>query len=126
MPTKIDFDGIYDAVKPLLEKHVPPFVVIRDDGKRYELSSVKPVEIWGKKRPGVYFAAVMKKKNFVGFYLMTIYAQPGLVQDLGPELKKCLKGKSCFHITKADPVILKQIKKALVDGQRCYKKLGWV
>jgi len=80
----------------------------------------------GKKRNGVYFAAVMIKKNFVGFYLMTIYAQPRLVQELGPDLKKRLKGKSCFQITKTDKAILAQIKKALADGQKCYKKLGWV
>lgn len=126
MSAKIDLDGIYEALKPLLEAHVPPFVAIRDEAGRYELSSKKEIEFRGKKRPGMYFAAVMKQKNFVGFYLMTIYARPGLVQDLGPDLKKCLKGKSCFHITKADPVILKQIKKALVDGRKVYKKMGWV
>jgi hypothetical protein len=123
---KPDLDEIYKTLKPLLEKHVPPFVAIRDDEGRYELSSKRDVEFMGKKRPGMYFAAVMKKKNFVGFYLMTIYAQPGLLQELGPELRKRLKGKSCFHITKTDATLLTQIKKALEDGKKCYKKLGWV
>jgi hypothetical protein len=123
---KQDFDEIYNELKPLLKKHVPPFRAIRDEGGRYELSSSKQIEFMGKKRDGVYFAAVIKKKNFVGFYLMTIYARPDLVQQLGPELKKTLKGKSCFHITKTDKLILGQIKKALVDGYKCYKKLGWV
>jgi len=123
---KPNLDEIYKTLKPLLKKHVPPFAVLRDDESAYELTGTKEVMFFGKLRKGTYFAAIKKQKNFVGFYLMTIYAQPGLVQNLGPELKKCLKGKSCFHITKTDKTLFAQIKKSLEDGQKCYKKLGWV
>ena len=123
---KRSFDEIYDAIEPLLEKHVPPFHALRVDGKRCELSSKKNIEYMGKKRTGMFFAAVIKQKNFVGFYLMTIYARPELVQKLGAELRKALKGKSCFHITKIDKTILAQMKKALADGRKLYKKMRWV
>ncbi|HLX13045.1 MAG TPA: DUF1801 domain-containing protein [Bacteroidota bacterium] len=123
---KANLDEIFTTLKPLLRHHAPPFKTLRDDESAYELTGTKEVMFFGKLRKGTYFAAIKKQKNFVGFYLMTIYAQPGLMQGLGPELKKCLKGKSCFHITKTDAVLLKQIKQALADGEKCYKKLGWI
>ena len=122
---KQNLDEIYDAIKPLLQKQVPPFTAIRDDEKGYELSSMKDVLIWGKVRK-MYFAAVKKQKSFVGFYLMTIYAQPKLIDTLGPDLRKRLKGKSCFQITKTDKKILAQIKKSLDGGRKYYKKQGWL
>jgi hypothetical protein len=122
---KQNLNEIYDAIKPLLQKQVPPFTAIHDSDKGYELSSLKDVFFMGKTRK-VYFAAVKKQKSFVGFYLMTIYAQPKLIDTLGPELRKALKGKSCFHITKTDKTILAQMKKALDDGRKYYKAQGWV
>ena len=123
---KPTFPEIYATLKPLLKKYVPPYSALRDDDKGYELTSVKEVVFMGKKRKGVYFTAIKIQKGFVGFYLMTIYANPKLIQQLGPDLKKRLKGKSCFHINSTDKALLSQIKKALADGHRCYKKLGWV
>jgi hypothetical protein len=43
-----------------------------------------------------------------------------------PELLKCLKGKSCFHIKKNDPVIMEQIKESLKIGYEMYKERGWL
>lgn len=126
MPAKSNLPEIYAAIKPLFEAHIPPFSVYSEGAKGFEITSTKTVEVWGKKRDGIYFGGVKIQKGFVGFYLMHIYAQPGEVEKIGPELRKRLKGKSCFHITKVDKVLLAQMKKALADGRKCYKKLGWL
>lgn len=46
----------------------------------------------------------------------------------GQELRKPLKGKSCYHITevKFDDIVEAQLKEALDKGLGSYKKLGWI
>ena len=60
------------------------------------------------------------------FYFMPVYADPSLKSQLHPQLVKCLKGKSCFHIKKNDPELMEQVKEALKVGYESFKKKGWV
>lgn len=117
---------IFQEIRSVMVKYIPPLAVLRDTENIFELTATKTVEFMGKKRNGIYFGAVMVKKGFVGFYLMTIYAQPGLVQKLGPDLKKLLKGKSCFHVNKLTQELLQQIKDSIETGIECYRKLGFI
>ena len=39
-----------------------------------------------------------------------------------PELKKTLKGKTCFNIKKLDATLLKQVEELLKKGFDMYKK----
>jgi hypothetical protein len=57
---------------------------------------------------------------------MPAYGEDKLTDMFQPELLKCLKGKSCFHIKKDDPVLFKQMKESLKKGLEAYKKRGWV
>ena len=57
---------------------------------------------------------------------MHIYAQPSEIDKLGKDLRKLLKGKSCFQIKKVDDVLLKQIKESLEQGVECYKRLKFL
>jgi len=45
---------------------------------------------------------------------------------LPEELRKCLKGKSCFNIKKADAKLFKQIGKMAKEGLKIYKQEKWV
>ncbi len=93
---------------------------------QFGLLSDKTIEVAGKKRDDVYFAGILVQKGYVGFYFMPVYADPALKKDLHPDLVKCLKGKSCFHIKKNDPVLMQHIKEALKTGYDDYKKKGWI
>ena len=81
---------------------------------------------WGRKRDNMYFGSILIQGGFVGFYLMPIYAHPDLIQKLGPDLKKLLKGKSCFHVKKIKQDLLKQIKEAMEMGIECYRKMNFI
>lgn len=74
----------------------------------------------------MFFAGLMLKKGQVGFYFMPIYTHPDKFKDVPAELKKCLKGKSCFHIKKPDAVLDRQLKDILKKGYEVYKEEGWV
>ncbi len=92
--------------------------------ERYELITAKPFYHKGVRKDNAYFGAIMMKKDYVGLYLMFIYDRPENLNKVGLELKKLLKGKSCFHIKNLDENIIKQIEAALKDGINYYKKEG--
>jgi len=85
-----------------------------------------PVEIAGRKRDELWFAGIIVQKGYVGFYYMPVYAEPEMKKIFKPELLKCLKGKSCFHIKKYDKEIFSQIKSALKVGYDAYLEKGWI
>lgn len=121
-----EFSQILTDIKQLLQPYHPPLAVKKDSSGCYELWTVKPLEVMGRKYPELFFASVALQKNFVGFYYFPIYTHPELKNELHPDLLKKLKGKSCFHIKKTDAETYKQIKDALKLGLAHYKKLGWV
>ena len=90
------------------------------------LVSFREVEIAGRKKSELWFAGLLIQKGYVGFYYMPVYVQPEKKSMLGAELLKTLKGKSCFHIKSADPVIYAQIEQALKLGYEDWEKNGWV
>ena len=57
-----------------------------------------------------------------------MYTHPGQMGDLSPQLKKALKGKSCFYITDANltPAMLAEIDAHIAKAIALYKKAGWL
>jgi hypothetical protein len=90
------------------------------------LISKKEIEVEGRKRDELYFAGVLVQKGYVGFYFMPVYSDTEIKEIFKPELLKLLKGKSCFHIKKADDEIFGQIKGALKIGYKIYKQKKWI
>lgn len=117
---------IFRNLRTILRKYEPPFVARSDYGSRYELWSVKNVTIAGRKRKEVFFASLIIQRSYVGFYYMPIYAAKDLKRVFKKELLATLKGKSCFHIKKLNPVLLKQIAASLRHGLNLYRERGWV
>jgi hypothetical protein len=52
--------------------------------------------------PATWFGAVRRGKAYVSYYLMSIYGDPRLLDDMSPELRKWMQGKSCFNFTRID------------------------
>jgi hypothetical protein len=121
-----DLQAIFDAIKPLLQAYQPPLVPKRDEAGYFDLWSLKPMVIDGRKKNEVYFAGLIIQKSYVGFYFMPIYAETDLKTVFKPELLKLLKGKSCFHVKKLDAELLRQIAAALKIGFELYQERGWV
>ncbi|MEO5684754.1 MAG: hypothetical protein ABIQ88_19085 [Chitinophagaceae bacterium] len=118
---------IFNEIKKLLLPYEKGSIKLRGGtGGQILLVSDKPVTIHGKIRDELWFAAALIQKGYVGFYFMPVYTGPEIKEVFKPELLKCLKGKSCFHIKKQDEEILKQIKESLAIGYRKYKEKGWL
>ena len=100
---------------------------VKTDGKtKYDMYGTKKVNLYNKEFDGMYFASVMIQKNSVGFHYFPQYANPKLLAELPENLKKCLKGKTCFHIKKRDEDLYKSIKSYVKIGYDGYKKMGWI
>ena len=118
---------IFQEIKNLLMAYAKGNLVVRG-GEGGQVAVVNETEliIDGKKRKEFWFAAALVQKGYVGFYFMPVYVCEPRKNSMPNELMKTLKGKSCFHITKHDPLIMVQIKEALKLGYEDYKKRGWV
>ena len=121
-----DLQAIFGAIKPFLLAYQPPLVPKTDTERDFDLWSLKPVVIDGRKRKEVFFASLVIQKDYVGFYFMPIYAETDLKTVFKPELLRLLKGKSCFHIKKLDEELLRQIEAAVKIGYELYQERGWV
>lgn len=118
---------IFNIIKKLMKLYIKGAVKERGEKEGiYNLVSEKQIETAGKKADEIYFASLIVQKGFVGFYFMPVYATDTIKQQLGPNLLKSLKGKSCFHIKKNNPVVTVQIKEALETGYQLYEAKGWV
>lgn len=118
---------IFEDIKAMLLPYEKGAMKVHNEtGGQVILINHKPVEIEGRKKPELWFAASLIQKGYIGFYFMPVYCDDKVKDFFKPELLKCLKGKSCFHIKKADKVIYAQIKASLKLGYDAYKKRGWI
>ena len=121
-----DLNQMFATLKALLQEYHPPLQPKVEDGSHFDLWSTKDVVIDGRTRKAVFFASVIIQKGYVGFYYMPVYAEPDMRARLPPELLKLLKGKSCFHIKRLDPLLVEQINQVLRSGFESYQNRGWV
>jgi hypothetical protein len=117
---------IFKELKTILKKFEDPLKSKFDLDSKYDLWSIKDVEISGRIKKEVFFASIVIRSSYVGFYYMPIYTDTNLQAVFRPELMKLLKGKSCFHIRELDPILKQQIIEALKIGYKLYKKRGWI
>jgi len=121
-----DKKEILQELKKILSAYSKKLKVTRDGEMGYELYCTKKVTVWNKEIDGMFFSSAMIRGGFTGFYFFPIYTHAGEFKDIPAELKKCLKGKSCFHIKKLDKVLEKQIKDIAKKGYDLFLKTGWI
>jgi hypothetical protein len=127
-------ENIFSELKKILEKNSGNFLIkdhyIGSQAKQqkpaYHLYGNKDVSLFGKKPQPTYIAGVIKQKNYVSFYFSPIYSHPELFSNISSDLKKFLKGKSCFNINKTTSQLLKEIEDILKLGINKYQKLEWI
>jgi len=122
-----EMQRIFNDIKAMLEPYEQGAIKkFGGEGGQFSLISFKEVEINSRKKSELWFAGLLIQKGYVGFYFMPVYVEPEKKPLFGAELLKTLKGKSCFHIKSADPVIYSQIEQALQLGYQDWQKKGWV
>jgi hypothetical protein len=126
--TPLELKAIFDAMKPLVAPYEKGSLKVRVNFEtKYDLwSEMKMVDQKGKPRDEMAFLAMIVQSSYLGFYYMPQCTHPVFLEQLGPNLRKCLKGKSCFHLTRWDATLESEVKAALKLGYALYKEVGWV
>ena len=112
---------IQSTLQGLFTAHVPPLQVRKDNENVFEVAGTKEAMQGKQKVDGFYFGSVVPKPKDIRLYYFPIYTHVDEF-SISAELKKCLKGKSCFHIKKLTPELLEEIKAMIQKGVLVYLK----
>jgi len=129
-----NLETIFLELKKILENNSGTFLTkdqyigsqAKQNKPAYHLYGNKEVSLFGKKPQPTYIAGVIQQKNYVSLYFSPIYSHPDSFTDINTDLKKFLKGKSCFNINKITPPLLKEIEDILRRGIDKYKEIEWI
>lgn len=105
MSAKNDFPVVFEQLKNILRPYAARLTVKTDTSDTYYLDGPYN-EKWKKE---LFFGSAQIKKNYVSFYLMPVYMYPELLNDVSPELKKHMQGKSCFNFKKVEPALFDEL-----------------
>ena len=100
------FRPVYDRLKSILEPYAPRMYVSADTDTTYGLDLAPPEE----RIPATWFGGVRLGKRYVSYYLMPIYADPKMLDDVSLALRKRMQGKSCFNLTKIDETLIAELE----------------
>ena len=112
MPGKTDFTEVFEQLKTIFKPYAKKMDVSQDTDQCYMLDTRY---IMKNKQP-LCFGGVRLGKNYVSFYLMSVYASPHLLKNISPELKKRMQGKSCFNFKEVDKQLFAELKALTKDG----------
>ena len=127
-------EKIFKEIKSILEKNAGNFIKTekyfgsqaKTEKPGYHLYGTEEKSYFGRKPQKMYIAGVIQQKNYVSFYFTPIYSHADWFEDISSELRKTLKGKSCFNIKKTTPQLLEEIEEILKKGISKYKEIDWL
>src|SRR5439155_11056688 len=112
MPGKADFTEVFEQLKTIFKPYAKKMDVSHDTDQYYLLNTRY---IMKNKQP-LCFGGVRLGKNYVSFYLMSVYAVPDLLKEMSPELKKRMQGKSCFNFKEVDKKLFSELSRLTKAG----------
>ena len=101
-----EFDRLFERFKSMLVPYAKRMYVSAGSAQWFGVDMAPE----GERDPSTWFGAVRVGKRYVSYYLMPIYVQPKLLDDVSPALKKRMQGKSCFNFTKVDEPLLAELE----------------
>ena len=112
MAVNPDFQATFEKLKAILEPYAAKTIVVHDTDQNYYLDTCFVM----KNKQRLFFAAVRVGKAYVSFHLMPVYACPDLLDNMSPELKRRMQGKSCFNFKSSDEKLFKELAKLTKAG----------
>lgn len=101
-----EFDAVFARLKAILEPYARRMHVSGDAPGAFGVD-MAPEEA---RNPTTWFGGIRKGKRYVSYYLMPVYAEPSLLDDASPELRRRMQGKSCFNFTRVDEPLLAELE----------------
>lgn len=121
-----DVSEIQQNLIEILKSHIGPLKIRQEVTDTFEVCGTIPAMQGKKKVDGYYFASVIPKPKDVRLYFFPIYTHADHFADIPPELRKNLKGKSCFHIKNWDDALQDSISDMVKKGLSLYQQDGLI
>lgn len=115
-----DLQDLQNHLKKVLTDLCPPLSVRKDNEQVFEVAGTKPAMQGKQKVDGYYFASVVPKPKDIRLYFFPIYTHTDAF-ELSEDLKKLLKGKSCFHLKNVNEKVLEEIEEMIKKGIHLYE-----
>lgn len=113
---------IQSTLQNIFKTHVPPPQIRKEDENVFEVAGTKEAMQGKQKADGCYFGSIVPKPKDIRLYYFPIYTHASEFTWISDELRKCLKGKSCFHIKKLDDELIGDISAMISKGIDLYEK----
>lgn len=117
-----NIEAIDQKLREILQSATPPLRVRKDSKENFEVAGTKEVMQGKQKVDGYYFASIVPKPKDIRLYFFPVYTHAAHYPELSPELNKCLKGKSCFHIKKLTEEMEAELNEMVRLGVELYQK----
>ena len=122
MASDDEFQALFDRFKAMLAPYAERMHVSADTPGFYGVDMAPESE----RTPATWFAGTRLGKRYVSYYLMPIYVQPSLADDVSPALQKRRQGKSCFNLTRVDEALLSELEALTARGYEATSgDVGW-
>jgi hypothetical protein len=112
MTKQSDFGATFAKLKEILQVYESKLIVVADTKNHYALETSHVM----KNKHRLYFAGIKVGKNYVSYYLMPAYACAEVRDEISPELKKRMQGKSCFNFSQPDAKLFKELARLTKIG----------
>ena len=107
-----EFTEVFAKLRAIFKPYAKNMAVAHDSKTYYVLNTRHIM----RNRQPLCFGGVRLGKNYVSFYLMSIYACPDLLKGTSPELKKRMQGKSCFNFSAVDEKLFQELARLTRAG----------
>ena len=134
-----DLDAVYDELARRLGRHERDFRSTdnptdanapgsrKDPEARVEDGNYLLLGAPTDKYPdGQMFAGIRKGQRYVSYHLFSVYLEPGQLDEVSPELRKRMQGKSCFNFTRVDDALFDELDTLTDRGRDLYAERGWL
>ena len=120
--TDAEFARVFARLKAIIEPYADQFHVSFDEPTGYGVDMAPE----GERDPTSWFGGVRIGKAYVSYYLMPVYVEPSLLDDISPELRKRMQGKSCFNLRSVDDGLFAELAELTRRGyERGAGDPGW-
>ncbi len=120
-----DLQEIKSILTEILTNHKKVLKFKGENSSSMEASGTIEAMQGKKKVDGIYFASVVEKPKDIRLYFFPIYTHvKDFENTLSDELKKSLKGKSCFHIKAISDEIKIELQQMVNKGIVLFQKDG--
>jgi hypothetical protein len=119
-----DLSEIRETITSILKEHSNVLKITADTDDKFEVSGTVEAMQGKKKVDGIYFSTVVPKPKDVRFYFFPIYTHKDELGELPENLKKSLKGKSCFHMKYMDNDMEQNLRELVKKSVKLYQADG--